>query len=214
MRVVIPTTDPSVTYLLKRNRESTSRNYARNLLTGHPRFSSLTIRSQPSHICQSSFCKKSTPSSEERRARSTKAKFASPHHILPHNTPIPQYLSTMTEPTEPTAENAITLFQSLEQKFPTNTLGPDRWYLIAVRPLPNPSPNLFRSKTLQTLILHTNQPTNPDLRPHRRKPARTRRHFVYLPRPPIPLLNAPIPPTTRPQITRSTREMRGHCRCV
>ncbi|KAK0507110.1 hypothetical protein JMJ35_010568 [Cladonia borealis] len=36
---------------------------------------------------------------------------------------------------EPTAEKAITLFQELERKFPTKTLGEDRWYLIAVSAL-------------------------------------------------------------------------------
>jgi len=38
----------------------------------------------------------------------------------------------MTESSEPTAEQATKLFQDLEKKFPSKTLGEDRWYLIAV----------------------------------------------------------------------------------
>ena len=41
--------------------------------------------------------------------------------------------STMSTHLEPTAEEAIILFQELEKKFPTATLGENRWYLIAVR---------------------------------------------------------------------------------
>ena len=34
---------------------------------------------------------------------------------------------------EPTAEEAKVLFEKLEQKFPSKTLGGERWYLVAVR---------------------------------------------------------------------------------
>lgn len=34
---------------------------------------------------------------------------------------------------EPTAEGATAMFKRLEEKFPTQTLGQERWYLIAVR---------------------------------------------------------------------------------
>lgn len=43
---------------------------------------------------------------------------------------------------DPTAEQAIELFKALEAKFPSATLGNDRWYLVAVRQsihLTNPS---------------------------------------------------------------------------
>lgn len=39
----------------------------------------------------------------------------------------------MTPSEEPTAEQAKVLFEKLEQKFPSKTLGEDRWYLVAVR---------------------------------------------------------------------------------
>jgi len=39
----------------------------------------------------------------------------------------------MATMSEPTAEGATALFKELEKKFPTQTLGEDRWYLIAVR---------------------------------------------------------------------------------
>ena len=38
----------------------------------------------------------------------------------------------MAEFHEPTAAEAITLFQTIEQKFPSKTLGEDKWYLVAV----------------------------------------------------------------------------------
>jgi len=34
---------------------------------------------------------------------------------------------------ERTAEDAVKLFGSLEQQFPYETVGEDRWYLVAVR---------------------------------------------------------------------------------
>ncbi|KAK3170262.1 hypothetical protein OEA41_009649 [Lepraria neglecta] len=41
----------------------------------------------------------------------------------------------MNSHSDPTAEEAITLFQELEKKFPSQTLGEDRWYLIAISAL-------------------------------------------------------------------------------
>lgn len=38
----------------------------------------------------------------------------------------------MVAMSEPTAEGATVLFEELEKKFPSQTLGQDRWYLIAV----------------------------------------------------------------------------------
>ena len=38
----------------------------------------------------------------------------------------------MSSSEEPTAEGAKTLFGRLEQKFPSKTLGEERWYLVAV----------------------------------------------------------------------------------
>jgi hypothetical protein len=34
---------------------------------------------------------------------------------------------------EPTAEDTLSLFAEIENKFPHNTLGDDKWYLVAVR---------------------------------------------------------------------------------
>ncbi len=45
----------------------------------------------------------------------------------------------MVAMSEPTAERATVLFEELEKKFPSQTLGQDRWYLIAVCQ----SPKLF-----------------------------------------------------------------------
>lgn len=36
-------------------------------------------------------------------------------------------------PPERTSEEAKELFEKLEARFPTKTLGPERWYLVAVR---------------------------------------------------------------------------------
>jgi len=38
----------------------------------------------------------------------------------------------MGDPSEPTAEQATKLFQDLERRFPSKTLGENRWYLVAV----------------------------------------------------------------------------------
>jgi hypothetical protein len=34
---------------------------------------------------------------------------------------------------EPTAEEAVALFEAIEKKFPHKTLGEDKWYIVAVR---------------------------------------------------------------------------------
>lgn len=39
----------------------------------------------------------------------------------------------MSSSEEPTAEEAKALFKKIEQKFPSKTLGRERWYLVAVR---------------------------------------------------------------------------------
>ena len=39
----------------------------------------------------------------------------------------------MSSSEEPTAGEARILFEKLEQKFPSKTLGAERWYLVAVR---------------------------------------------------------------------------------
>ena len=38
----------------------------------------------------------------------------------------------MSTLSDPTAEEAVTLFENLEGKFPTKKLGTERWYLLAV----------------------------------------------------------------------------------
>ncbi len=38
----------------------------------------------------------------------------------------------MIEFHEPTKEEAVALFESIEQKFPHETLGDDKWYLVTV----------------------------------------------------------------------------------
>lgn len=45
----------------------------------------------------------------------------------------------MSSSEEPTAEGAKVLFEQLEQKFPSKTLGRERWYLVAVRLASDPS---------------------------------------------------------------------------
>lgn len=40
---------------------------------------------------------------------------------------------TMNSSDEPTVDEAKVLFERLEQKFPSKTLGIDRWYLVVVR---------------------------------------------------------------------------------
>ena len=45
----------------------------------------------------------------------------------------PALLEEMEQRTKvPTVEEAIALFESIEEKFPRNTLGEDKWYLVAV----------------------------------------------------------------------------------
>lgn len=43
------------------------------------------------------------------------------------------HTTTMSSSEEPTADEAKDLFEKLEQKFPSKTLGAERWYLVAVR---------------------------------------------------------------------------------
>jgi hypothetical protein len=48
--------------------------------------------------------------------------------------PLPRtQLRIMSNFREPTAEDVLTLFAEIENKFPHNTLGDDKWYLVAVR---------------------------------------------------------------------------------
>ena len=35
---------------------------------------------------------------------------------------------------EPTAEDAIKLFEAVEEHFPSTTVGEDKWYIVTVRP--------------------------------------------------------------------------------
>ncbi len=64
----------------------------------------------------------------------------------------------MSSTEEPTAEEAKILFEKLERKFPSKTLGGERWYLVAVRFCLAPSKPLAYSRS--------------DCRPHRRRPTR------------------------------------------
>lgn len=79
--------------------------------------------------------------SKEEKFRRSRASRASPFlGIIPYNSDsrplsitVSKVLSSkMSDPLEPTADDATTLFKDLEQKFPCKTLGRDRWYLIAV----------------------------------------------------------------------------------
>jgi hypothetical protein len=38
----------------------------------------------------------------------------------------------MAEFQEPTKEDAIALFEEIQKKFPSGTLGEDKWYLVTV----------------------------------------------------------------------------------
>ena len=73
----------------------------------------------------------------------------------------------MSSSEEPTAQGARALFEEIERKFPSKTLGRDRWYLVAVRypcfwPVLNPRSN-----------------AKLDSRPHRRRSTRICRDFVH-----------------------------------
>ena len=46
---------------------------------------------------------------------------------------IKYHTTTMSSSEEPTADKAKVLLERLEHKFPSKTLGTDRWYLVAVR---------------------------------------------------------------------------------
>ena len=48
--------------------------------------------------------------------------------LLPANRPT----TRMSASKEPTAQEATELFEALEHKFPSKTLGAERWYLVAV----------------------------------------------------------------------------------
>jgi hypothetical protein len=39
----------------------------------------------------------------------------------------------MSAPREPTAAEAVELFAAIEKKFPHETVGGDKWYLVVVR---------------------------------------------------------------------------------
>lgn len=39
-------------------------------------------------------------------------------------------------PTEPSAEDAMSLFKAIEQQFPSKTVGDDKWFLITMSYLP------------------------------------------------------------------------------
>ncbi|KAF2477133.1 uncharacterized protein BDR25DRAFT_331005 [Lindgomyces ingoldianus] len=39
-------------------------------------------------------------------------------------------MAAKSEPKDPTAEEAITLFKAVEEKFPSKTLGNDKWYIV------------------------------------------------------------------------------------
>lgn len=55
-----------------------------------------------------------------------------PHHIQTAFFSTPSSQSKMTEYHEPTVAEATALFRSIEEKFPSKTLGEDKWYLVAV----------------------------------------------------------------------------------
>jgi hypothetical protein len=41
--------------------------------------------------------------------------------------------SELPIPRDPTEDEALALFKSIEEKFPSKTLGNDKWYILAVR---------------------------------------------------------------------------------
>ena len=69
-------------------------------------------------------------------------------------------MSTFSDLSEPTARQATALFESLEQKFPSKTLGEDRWYLIAVQLPAYPPSKMSRKIPSWTLLLidHSRSP--------------------------------------------------------
>jgi hypothetical protein len=44
---------------------------------------------------------------------------------------------------EPSKDEALALFKAIEAKFPSNTLGDDKWYLVTVRAFPIASIHLI-----------------------------------------------------------------------
>ena len=51
----------------------------------------------------------------------------SPHLLLAN-----RLTTRMSSSKEPTAQEATELFETLEHKFPSQTLGAEKWYLVAV----------------------------------------------------------------------------------
>lgn len=42
--------------------------------------------------------------------------------------------TTLPPPHDPTNDEALALFTAIEDKFPSNTLGNDKWYILLVTP--------------------------------------------------------------------------------
>jgi hypothetical protein len=53
-------------------------------------------------------------------------------------------------PRDPTEDEALALFKAVEEKFPSESLGNDKWYVLIVRPHPN--------GIVQTLTQRSSQP--------------------------------------------------------
>ena len=67
----------------------------------------------------------------------------------------------MSSSDEPTAKDAKVLFENIEQKFPSKTLGGERWYLVAVI-----FPSLLIHKILDVMPLRlppSREAVNPSL---------------------------------------------------
>ena len=62
----------------------------------------------------------------------------------------------MSSYSEPTADQAVDLFQAIEKKFPHASLGEDKWYLVAVSALGDPSADLLIPEAIRTCECRAN----------------------------------------------------------
>jgi hypothetical protein len=60
-------------------------------------------------------------------------------------------------PRDPTEDEALTLFKAIEEKFPSKTLGDDKWYVLAVsRHSSDVTEYLLTSSSLQQSLVEGN----------------------------------------------------------
>jgi hypothetical protein len=65
----------------------------------------------------------------------------------------------MPVPHDPTSDEALALFKAIEEKFPTQSLGGEKWYIFAV------SLSLYTSSTSPETIATTTTSKQKDIQP-------------------------------------------------